>query len=182
MKQSNFQERNAIIKEISQNSINEEENEEDSREKEEISDEENQAASGNENEEDNLNIFDMINKDAEMDQFKIDEKNFDEIMNKNISVNKLKDYFEPCLYNTNDKPRFQPEINENSKNILNNKKLNQTSNQNKSTDNISKTRVEVITVIKQDELYVDAINRRKKKELLEENVFYLSFRISWEYY
>ena len=134
--------RNAIIKkntEQSQNSIEEEEEEE----VEEVSGHE----ENEEEEEENINIFDIINKDAGMDQFKIDETNFDEIMNKNISVNKLKDYFEPCLYNPNDKPKFQPEINENSKNIVKNKKLNQSSNLNKSTDKLSKTRVEVSTLI-----------------------------------
>jgi hypothetical protein len=92
------------------------------------------------------NIFDIINKDAGLDQFKIDEKNFDEIMNKNISANNLKDYFEPCLYNTNaNQHKFKPEINENSKNIVKNKKLNQTKELNKSSDQIFEgSRVEVL--------------------------------------
>ena len=94
---------------------------------------------------------------------------------------KILNYFEPCLYNTNkDKLQFKPEINENSKNIVKNKKLNLTNQLNKSTDNINQNtegnRVE-------DELYVDALNRRKKKELVEENVmFVIKCRISWQYY
>lgn len=95
------------------------------------------------------NIFDILNKDAGLEQFKIDEKNFDEIMNKDISANKLKDYFEPCLYNTNtNELKFKPEINENSKNIIKNKKLDQSKQLNKSSDNISRgKRVEVLCFI-----------------------------------
>jgi hypothetical protein len=112
----------------------------------------------------------MINKDANLDQFKIDEKNFDEIMNKNINSDNLKTYFEPCLYNTNsDKPKFKPTINEISKTIVKNKKLDQLSQLNKSSDNLTQT---VNCTRVEDELYVDALNRRKKKELIEENVLH----------
>ena len=70
-------------------------------------------------------------------------------MNKDISANKLKDYFEPCLYNTNtNELKFKPEINENSKNIVKNKRLDQSKLLNKSSDNISRgKRVEVFYFI-----------------------------------
>lgn len=96
-------------------------------------------------EENEENIFDLLNKDAGLEQFKIDESNFDEIMNKNITANNVKDYFDPCLYNTNeDKHKFKPEINQKSKKMMENKKLNlTTTNNDKSNDNLSKSRVEV---------------------------------------
>ena len=95
-------------------------------------------------EENEENIFDILNKDAGLEQFKIDESNFDEIMNKNITANNVKDYFDPCLYNTNeDKYKYKPEINEKSKKMMENKKLNFSTNHNKSNDNLTKSRVEV---------------------------------------
>lgn len=81
------------------------------------------------------NIFSKIADSAQ--DFPLNEENFDEIMQSQLDSKEVKDYFKPCLYNTNEFT-YKPEISANSKRI--NELKTQRSQLNKSNDNISKQR------------------------------------------
>jgi hypothetical protein len=49
------------------------------------------------------------------DEFNIDDKNFDEFMNKNINSSNLKEYFDPNFNNTDSSERFRQEMSHNTK-------------------------------------------------------------------
>ncbi len=67
-------------------------------------------------EEDKYNtIIDKYNDGINKDEFNIDDKNFDEFMNKNINSSNLKEYFDPNFNNTDSSERFRHEMSHNTK-------------------------------------------------------------------
>lgn len=85
-------------------------------------------------------VFDKNNDGPNRDEYKIDEKHFDEFMNRNINSSNMKEYYDPNpnIYNTDSTYRFKHEITQNNK-INNNDQVKMTTEHNK--------RVEVIILI-----------------------------------
>ena len=112
-------------------------------------------------EEDKYNtIIDKHNDANYREEFRIDDKNFDEFMNKNINSSNLKEYFDP---NMNFNPNFNNTDSSNRyKEHSQNQKFNQIEIQHGKSTNQAK-RVE-------EDLYKDAENRVMKKKMIEENV------------
>lgn len=73
-------------------------------------------------------IFDKINEEAAKNDYRINENNYQELINKNITSENVKYLFHPTLFDTEEsKHKFQPEINKNSKFILSEKERNKSS-------------------------------------------------------
>ena len=91
-------------------------------------------------------IFDKINEEAAKNDYRINENNYQELINKNITSENVKYLFNPTLFDTEEsKHKFQPEINKNSKFILSEKERN------KSSDT-QRTKPQPIEVIKKFKL------------------------------
>jgi hypothetical protein len=100
-------------------------------------------------------MFDRINEEALKEEYKLNEKNLDRILKANINKNNLKEYFNPTLYDSENKDyTFKPEINSNSRQMA----LSKT----KSQSNISRSKSPV-----EFELYADAQKRREKLQKLD---------------
>jgi hypothetical protein len=100
-------------------------------------------------------LFDKINEEALKDEYKLNERNLDKILKANINKNNLKNYFNPALYDTENREySFKPEINQNSRHIA----LSKT----KSESNISRSKSPV-----EFDLYADAIKRKEKLQKIE---------------
>lgn len=73
-------------------------------------------------------IFDKINEEAAKNDYRINEDNYRELIDKNITSENVKYLFHPTLFDTEEsKNRFQPEISKNSKLILSEKERNKSS-------------------------------------------------------
>jgi len=91
-------------------------------------------------------IFDKINEEVAKKDYRINENNYQELINKNITSENVKYLFNPTLFDTEEsKHKFQPEINKNSKFILSEKERN------KSSDT-QRTKPQPIEVIKKFKL------------------------------
>jgi hypothetical protein len=100
-------------------------------------------------------MFDKINEEALKDEYKLNEKNIENILKANINKNNLKNYFNPALYDSENKDyTFKPEINSNSRHMA----LSKT----KSQSNLSRSKSPV-----ELELYADAQKRKDKLQKLE---------------
>ena len=81
-------------------------------------------------------IFDKINDEAHRNHdFRINEENFNQITEKNITSDNVKYLFHPTLFDTEEsKNKFQPEINKNSKYIISEKERNKSSDNSMSSN------------------------------------------------
>ena len=115
-------------------------------------------------EEEKINtMFDKLNDGENREEFKM-EKNFDEFMNKENNLSNLKEYFDPNFNNTDSTYRFKQEISQNNN-------QNNTDQQQAKKALAYPKRVEVYySIYLKEDLYKDAINRKKKREMIEENV------------
>jgi hypothetical protein len=87
-------------------------------------------------------IFDKINDDAIKNDYRINEDNYRELIDKNITSENVKYLFHPTLFDTEEsKNKYHPEINKNSKIILAEKERN------KSSDNTQRSKQQPIEVI-----------------------------------
>jgi hypothetical protein len=103
-------------------------------------------------------IFDRINQDILTDDYQLDEEKFDELTKQNINSKNVNQLFNPTLYNPEPGYRFQPEINEKSKILAQEKR-------NKSPDVSTKSGKSPVEI----ELYQDALKRKEKQQKLEYN-------------
>jgi hypothetical protein len=115
----------------------------------------------NEDDKQHNTIFDKLNSELMKEDYRINEQNFDEIMNQDLNSKNVKNLFNPTMYNTENSYKFKPSINKNSQLIVNQKRNN------KSTDSVtesssSKTPIEL-------ELYKDAVKRKEKLQKIEYN-------------
>jgi len=107
-------------------------------------------------------IFDKINNEILKDEYKLNEKNFDEVMREDINSKNVKQLFNPALYNQENEGKFifRPRINEKSQ-ILANEKRNKSSDIAERSER-SSTPIEL-------ELYKDAMKRKEKLQKIEYN-------------
>jgi len=73
-------------------------------------------------------IFDKINEEAAKNEYRLNEDNIQELIDKNITSENVKYLFHPTLFDTEEsKSKFQPEINKNSRFIVSEKDRNKSS-------------------------------------------------------
>jgi hypothetical protein len=72
-------------------------------------------------------IFDKMNEEAQKNEYRINEENYQDLIDKNITSENVKYLFHPTLFDTEEsKNKFQPEINKNSR-IIAEKERNKSS-------------------------------------------------------
>lgn len=106
-------------------------------------------------------IFDKLNSELMKEDYRINEQNFDEIMNQELNSKNVKNLFNPTLYNTENSYKFKPSISKNSQLIINQKR-NDKSQDSVTVSSSSKTPIEL-------ELYKDAVKRKEKLQKIEYN-------------
>lgn len=86
-------------------------------------------------------IFDKINEEAQKNDYRINDDNYNDLVDKNITSENVKYLFNPTLFDTEEsKNKFQPEINKHSKLIMEEK------DRNKSNDNSQRSKIQPIEV------------------------------------